>query len=187
MPAPIPTVNTNDRTKCHFDCTAFLDSFGTTLLTRQYALPCEQMLGDLAALKRVHGEAVFVVRSFSHDDYEVGYEIITPAALKCSGALARVEFWHPRDLSWRPTRTEGQPLSKASFRLTGILIVPEEDALREAYDYLEYPFSRWNPSQEEGTAPSPNYGDVLVITSPSIQEPTAYALTNGYTKVVFTD
>lgn len=187
MPAPIPTVNTSDRSKCRFSCTAFLDAFGSTLLTRQYAQPCEQMRGDLEALKLKHGEDVFVVRSFDHNDVEVGYEIITPAALKYSGFLARVEFWHPRVHSWRPTREEGQPLRKEDFRLTGILIVPEEDALRQAYDYLEYPYRRWNPSQEEGTSPAPNYGDILVVTSPSNQEPTAYALTDGYTKVVFTD
>lgn len=187
MPAPIPTVNTNDQSKSHFDCTVFVDALGTTLLTRQYALPCEQMQGDLAALKREHGEDVYILRSFNHNDAEVAYEIVTPAALKCSGSLARVEFWHPRVHSWRPTRVEGQALRKEEFRLAGILIVPEEDALREAYNYLEYPYRRWNPSLEEGTSPAPNFGDILVVTSPSIQEPTAYSLTDGYTKVVFTD
>jgi hypothetical protein len=187
MPAPIPTVNTNDRTKCHFDCTVFVDAFGTTLLTRQYALPCEQMRDDLDALHREHGELVYVLRSFNHNGVEVAYEIITPAALKCEGPRARVEYWHPRERTWRPTRSEGQSLSKAEFRLAGILIVPEADALTEAYDYLEYPYRRWNPSMEEGTSPAPNFGDILVMTSPSAEEPTAYALTDGYTKVVFTD
>jgi hypothetical protein len=188
MPQLKPYVNTSDRSLCQFDCTTFVDVFGSTLLTRQYALPCEQMRADLDALKREHGPDVYVLRSFSDKGNEVGYEVITPAALKPIGHLARVEFWKRREHSLRPAiPAEGQPMSRALFRLAGVVIVPEEKALQEACNYLDYPFSRWNPDQTEGASPAPCYGDVFVITSPFIEYPKAYALTDGYTEIVFTD
>lgn len=182
-----PLVNTLDRSLSQFDCVAFVSVSGQTLLTRQYAHPCQQMRGDLEALEQKHGGKVYVVRSFTNHGNEVAYEIITPNALKDSQPLARVEFWSRREHAQRPSFTEAQQVSKSLFCLAGILLVPMEDSLHEAYDYLEYPFSRWNPNLAEGASPAPRYGDILVVTSMNIPYPEAYALTDGYTPVVLTD
>lgn len=172
-----------------FDCTAFVDKTGKTLLTRSSVLPSERMLKEVEALEAVHEEKVYVLRSFvNRDGDEVGTEIVTPAALVSEENLARVEFWRPKArLPLCPQFTDGQQISKGEYELAGVLITPEEDAIRVAYDYTESPFHRWNPDLREGKSPAAYVGDIFVMTSPANLEPVAFVTAGmGFTKVEFT-
>jgi hypothetical protein len=171
-----------------FDCTSFVNVTGNTLLTRSSVLTPERMLKEVEALEAVHEEKVYVLRSFVNSDGdEIGTEIVTPAALACSEQLARVEFWRPKGrLPLCPQFTEGQQISKDDYKLAGVLITPEEKAVKLAYDYTEYPFQRWNPNLPDGESFSASVGDIFVMTSPANPEPVAFvAAGQGFLQVDF--
>ena len=173
-----------------FDSTVFVDKAGKTLLTRTSVLPRERMAKEVAALEAIYCEKVYVLRSFvNKDGDEVGTEIVTPAALACNTNLARVEFWRPEGrLGLCPQFVDGQEIAKSDYVLTGIFITPEEDAIRAAYDYAEYPFHRWNPVVGEGKSPTAHVGDIFVMTSAGTPLPVAYVTAGmGFNQVNFSD
>lgn len=173
-----------------FDCTAFVDKNGKTLLTRASVLPAERMLSEVVALESIYGEKVYALRSFvNNDGDEVGTEIVTPAALANKENMARVEFWRPKGrLPLCPQFIVGQKIAKDDYELAGVLITPEQEAIRTAYDYTEYPFHRWNPVIGAGKSPSAYVGDVFVMTSPNNPQPVAFVTAGiGFTPVNFVD
>lgn len=175
-----------------FDCTTFVDKTGKTLLTRSSVLTRERMFQEVVALDAIYGEKTYVLRSFVNSaGDEVGTEIVTPAALVSKENMARVEFWRPKGRLPRyplfPKFTDGQQISKGEYELAGVLLTPEEDAIRVAYDYTESPFHRWNPDLRPGKSPAVNVGDIFVMTSPANPDPVAFVTAGmGFNKVVFT-
>lgn len=174
------------------DCIAFVDVTGETLLAREPFTGNERIRGVVEAMTGDPTEHIYVLRSFTYPDgREAFYEIMTPAVLELEDGAnrARVEFWRPtQPLALCPQFTEGQKVGKSTYRRVGILITPEENAIDVAYDYLEYPFRRWNPSSESGSSPSCSVGDILVMTSPNNPEPVAFVVAGiGFTKVDFSD
>jgi len=174
------------------DCLAFVDVSGETLLAREPFTGNESIRGVVEAMTGAPTEHIYVLRSFTYPDgREAFYEIMTPAvlALEDGANRARVEFWRPmQPLGICPQFAEGQQLPKSNYRRVGILVTPEDNAISVAYDYLEYPYRRWNPSSESGSSPSCNVGDILVMTSPNNPEPVAFVVAGiGFTKVGFSD
>lgn len=172
-----------------FDCTVFVDKTGKTLLTRSSVLTRERMFQEVVALDAIYGEKTYVLRSFVNSaGDEVGTEIVTPAALVSKENMARVEFWRPKArLPVCPQFNDGQQISKDEYELAGVLITPEEDAIRVAYDYTESPFHRWNPDLRQGKSPAASVGDIFVMTSPANPDPVAFVTAGmGFNKVVFT-
>lgn len=159
---------------------------GNTVLTRAPSTTRDDIAKNVQALKAQHGEHVYALRSFEDKDgNEVLREILTPAALAAEpGAqMARVEYWrmlpHVRPLF--PKFDDGAEVDKSQYRLAGVLIVPEDDAVQHAVDYTDLPDLRWNPAGESYSCTA---GDVFVVSSPlGVQ---AHALESfGRKKVIF--
>ena len=159
---------------------------GNTVLTRGALTSNADIAKNVEALKAQHGEHVYALRSFvDKDGNEVIYEIITPVALAAEPGtqMARVEYWrmlpHVRPLF--PKFDDGAEVDKSQYRLAGVLIVPEDDAVRHATDYTDLPDLRWNPA---GDSYACTAGDVFVVSSP--QGVQAHALESfGRKKVIF--
>jgi hypothetical protein len=173
------------------DCIAFVKVTGETLLTLAPGHPMGALAEHVKALEKKHDVKVYTLRSFADTTgKEVAVEIITPLAFGLedgTSPCARVEYW--RRLTYGrpyPHHELGERISKAGFKLAGVLITPEEQAVRHAYDYLDNPFHRWNPGPVESY--SPHLGDVLVVTSPTRSEPEAFVVEGiGFQRIIFSD
>jgi hypothetical protein len=170
-----------------YDCIAFVNAGGETLLTRTAFLTLERTKAEITALEASRGEKIYAIRSFAdHTGTEVAVEILTPQALDTTEDLARVEYWRPHQRPSLPKFTEGQQLSHADYELAGVLITPANDAHVHAYSYTEVPFQRWNPDPRTGKSPAPSPGDIFVVTRPGLASPEAFAVVGvGYVPVNF--
>lgn len=162
-------------------CIAFTSVTGQTLLTRSASTTRERIAAEVKALESNQGIKVYALRSFCEKDgSEQYYEICTPAwlAMEPGANGARVEYWRrnwaPEERRTAPQEYEaGQHIDQSKFMRHGVILVPEEGALRTAGDYLSSPFERWNPGQQSW---APYTGDVYVVSSPSEPKPRAYVL-----------
>ena len=168
---------------------AFTNGKNDTILSRSATTPMTEIAKHVQALEQLKEEHIYAIRSVE-DKYgeELSFEIITPAALAApAGAqMARVEYWRLPQ-AFRPSFPKfeaGQIVDRLHYQLAGVLIVPEEDALRHASDYTEAPLGyRWSPKGESWSC---NAGDVFIVSSPQHVPPQAFALCSfSSEKVIF--